>query len=115
MNLLRGEGRGGQFVMSDGLAFPIAPPRNGPLYLGVRPEDVVVGTGDQPGALSADIFAFELLGDVTLITLKLAGQHFVVKGDKSIRYTDGDRIIVRPEPSKMFWFDGTTGERIKTG
>ncbi|MGV7244410.1 ABC transporter ATP-binding protein [Caballeronia sp. M23-90] len=115
MNLLRGEGRGGQFVMSDGLAFPIAPPRNGPLYLGVRPEDVVVGTGDQPGAFSADIFAFELLGDVTLITLKLAGQHFVVKGDKSIRYTDGDRIIVRPEPSKMFWFDGTTGERIKTG
>jgi len=115
MNLLHGEGRGGQFVMSDGLAFPIAPPRNGPLYLGVRPEDVMVGAGDLPGAFPADIFAFELLGDVTLITLKLAGQHFVVKGDKSIRYTDGDRISVRPEPSKMFWFDGTTGERIKTG
>ena len=115
MNLLHGEGRGGQFVMSDGLAFPIAPPRNGPLYLGVRPEDVMVGAGDLPGAFAADIFAFELLGDVTLITLKLAGQHFVVKGDKSIRYADGDRISVRPEPSKMFWFDGTTGERIKTG
>jgi len=112
MNLLHGEGRASQFVMPDGLDLPIVPPRNGPLSLGVRPEDVAIDSGGQAGTFSADIFAFELLGDITLITLKLGGQYFVVKGDKSIRYADGDRISLRPEPSKMFWFDGTTGQRI---
>ncbi len=113
MNLLHGEGRGGKFVMPDGLELPIAPPRNGALSLGIRPEDVQVGEVELPGAFSADIFAFELLGDTTLITLKIAGEHFVLKGDKSIRYADGDRISVRPDPAKLFWFDGASGERIK--
>ncbi|CAG4899582.1 ABC transporter ATP-binding protein [Paraburkholderia gardini] len=112
MNLLHGEGRGQQFVLPDGLALPIVPPRNGPLTLGVRPEDIVIGSDATPGAFASDIFAFELLGDNTLITLKLGGQHFVVKGDKAVRYADGDRIGVRPEPSRIFWFDGTSGVRL---
>lgn len=112
MNLLHGEGQGQQFVLPDGLVLPIATPRNGPLTLGVRPEDIAIGPDATHGAFASDIFAFELLGDNTLITLKLGGQHFVVKGDKAVRYTDGDRIGVRPEPSKMFWFDGRTGARL---
>ncbi|WP_211704230.1 ABC transporter ATP-binding protein, partial [Paraburkholderia aspalathi] len=113
MNLLHGEGQGQHFVLPDGLALPIVPPRNGPLTLGVRPEDIVIGPDATPGAFASDIFAFELLGDNTLITLKLGGQHFVVKGDKAVRYADGDRIGVRPEPSRIFWFDGTSGARLR--
>ncbi|KWF23277.1 ABC transporter ATP-binding protein [Burkholderia pseudomultivorans] len=112
MNLLNGEGREGKFVMPDGFVLPVVPPRSGPLTLGVRPEDVLIDSGEAPGSFSADIYAFELLGDNTLITLKIGGQHFVVKGDKTIRYADGDRISLRPEPAKLFWFDGTSGQRI---
>ncbi|WP_414439767.1 ABC transporter ATP-binding protein [Burkholderia sp. 22PA0106] len=113
MNLLHGQGRGGRFVLPDGLTLPVVPPRDGALTLGVRPEDIAIGSDGAQGVFAADIFAFELLGDTTLITLKLDSQRLVVKGDKSIRYRDGERIGLRPDPEKLFWFDGASGERIR--
>jgi len=113
MNLLHGEGRDGAFYVQGGVTLPIAPPREGKLSLGVRPEDVQIGADQPRGSFSAKIFAFELLGDLTLITLKIGGEHFVVKGDKSIRYADGDLITIRPDPQRLYWFDGVTGERIR--
>ncbi|MDR5761037.1 ABC transporter ATP-binding protein [Caballeronia sp. LZ035] len=114
MNLLHGEGRDGRFVLPDGAELAIAPPRNGALSLGVRPEDVAIDASASAGSFSADIFAFEMLGDITLVTLKIGGQYFVVKGEKTVRHADGERIRLRPDPARVFWFDGETGQRITT-
>lgn len=75
MNLLPGQIRDGQFHY-DGGALPMAEEAPGSVTLGIRPEDLSIADGDTAD-LVGSVFSSELLGDSTLLNVRV-GQTLVV-------------------------------------
>ena len=109
MNLIDGEVRGGTFraehVEVAGLSAP-----DGSVTLGFRAEDAAV-TG-QGGQIDAPIYAIELLGDATMVSVRIGGVLVSVKADKGYRASIGDPVSIRVPPAICHLFDAGTGARI---
>ncbi len=111
MNLLPVEGSGDALRAADGTRIALAPPRQGALTLGVRAEDMHVA-GLDDAHFSASVFAFELLGDSTMATVKLGGTLVAIKAPRDLRLQFGDQIGIRIDPARTYWFDAGSGDRI---
>ncbi|WP_291734149.1 ABC transporter ATP-binding protein, partial [Leisingera sp. F5] len=83
MNLMEGEIQGGTLraknVEISGLNAP-----NGPLTLGFRAEDASIAAPGE-GQINAPIYTMELLGDATMISVRVGGALVSVKADKNFR------------------------------
>ncbi|MEM7198338.1 MAG: ABC transporter ATP-binding protein [Pseudomonadota bacterium] len=109
MNLIAGEITNGVFraphTEITGLKVP-----DGAYNLGFRAEDADIA---KTGAITTEIYALELLGDATMITVRI-GQAFVsVKADKIFRSEIGDSISIAVENQHCHLFDAQTGQRIE--
>jgi multiple sugar transport system ATP-binding protein len=113
MNLLDVIAHTADVETENGLRISVVPPRHGPLTLGLRAEDMQLTSGPD-AAFTAEVYAFELLGDATMITFKFGTQSIAVKGDKNIRLKFGDHVGVRFDASDLYWFDPASGERIRS-
>jgi multiple sugar transport system ATP-binding protein len=112
MNLLTVEGSAAGLVAAGGTPIRITPPRHGPITLGVRAEDM--GLASLADAhFSAPVFAFELLGDSTMVTVKLGGTLVAIKAPRELRLQFGDQVGIRVDLARTYWFDATTGDRIR--
>ena len=96
----------------NGIKIRVKAPRLGSLTLGIRAEDMQL-TGDADANFSAELFAFELLGDATMVTIKFGSTPVAVKGAKNLRLKFGDRVGVKFDASRLYWFDSLTGLRIR--
>ncbi|SFJ14635.1 ABC transporter ATP-binding protein [Jannaschia pohangensis] len=109
MNLMSGQVTGGTFtadrVAIDGVGAP-----DGPVTLGFRAEDASVVEGG--GQINAPIYTMELLGDATMIAVRIGGALVSVKADKTYRAAIGDMVSVAVPSDHVHLFDATTGERI---
>ena len=109
MNLIEGQMQGGTFTAPNteikGLQAP-----DGPVTLGFRAEDAEVPT-DQ-GQITAPIYTMELLGDATMVSVRIGGALVSAKADKSYRAEIGDTVKIGIDPSICHLFNATTGERI---
>jgi len=83
------------------------------MTMGLRAEDMQLTSGPD-AVFTAEVYAFELLGDSTMITFKFGPQSFAVKGEKHIRLKFGDQVGVRFDASHLYWFDNESGERIRS-
>jgi multiple sugar transport system ATP-binding protein len=61
-----------------------------PVTLGFRAEDALLSA--EHGEISAPIYSIELLGDATMVTVRIAGTLVSVKARKSYRAEIGDQI-----------------------
>ena len=114
MNLIEVQADAHSTTTANGLRIDLAAPRSGALTLGVRPEDMRISSGPAV-QFSAELFAFELLGDSTMMTFKLGSTSVAVKGDKNLRLKIGDRLGVAFDPASVYWFDSATGLRVRAG
>ncbi|HEY8577733.1 MAG TPA: sn-glycerol-3-phosphate ABC transporter ATP-binding protein UgpC [Devosia sp.] len=110
MNLVHGEIEGGVFtganIRVDGL--PVG--AKGPVTLGFRAEDaVVMGEG---GHIEAPIYTVELLGEATMISMRVAGELVSIKVGKEYRAEIGDVVRVNIAPGACHLFDRSTGQRM---
>lgn len=110
MNLMEGEVQDGIFrannVEITGLTAP-----DGPLTLGFRAEDAgIAGSGQ--GQINAPIYTMELLGDATMISVRVGGALVSVKADKSFRAEIGEMVSISVPAQICHLFDGHTGARI---
>ncbi len=112
MNLIEVHAQDGWATAENGVRIQVTAPRHGALTMGIRAEDMQLTTG-QDANFSANLFAFELLGDSTLVTIKFGQTSVAVKGDKNLRLRFGDRVGVRFDASRLYWFDSATGLRIR--
>ena len=112
MNLIAVHGDGAGLSAEDGTPIRASAPRPGPLTLGIRAEDMQLVDQDDAN-FSADIYAFELLGDATMATLKLGSTSVAIKGEKNLRLRFGERVHVRFDPARLYWFDSVSGERVQ--
>jgi len=79
--------------------------------LGFRPEDAeIVDPGT--GLLDATVFAAELTGDVTLVTITLGEESLAVKMPKEYEVDFDSRVALRFPLESGFLFDAASGERI---
>ena len=109
MNLIDGEVKGGTFTAEHTSVSGLSAP-DGPLTLGFRAEDVeVVPEG---GQITAPIYTMELLGDATMVSVRIGGALVSVKADKAYRAEIDDTVSIRVSSEHCHFFDAKTGERV---
>ena len=110
MNLVSGEIASGRFE-GRGVSLPVMGRGAGAAVMGFRPEDAEIV---EPGAglFDATVFAAELTGDVTLVTLSLGATSLAVKMPKEYDVDFDRRVAVRFPLARGFLFDARTGARL---
>ena len=79
--------------------------------LGFRPEDAeIVDPGK--GLFDAKVFAAELIGDVTLITLSLGEESLSVKMPKEYDIDFDSQVAIKFPLERGILFDAQSGERL---
>ncbi|NOD35841.1 MULTISPECIES: ABC transporter ATP-binding protein [unclassified Ruegeria] len=110
MNLMEGQVRNGTFLADHVEIANINAP-DGPLTLGFRAEDATLAE-DGRGQINAPIYTQELLGDATMISVRVGGALVSVKADKNFRAEIDDMVSISVPVEICHLFDGQTGERI---
>jgi multiple sugar transport system ATP-binding protein len=111
MNLIDGEMTDGVFT-ADGVRIEGLPQvARGPVTLGYRAEDAsVTETG---GEVAAPIYSIELLGDATMVTVRIAdGTLLSVRAAKDYRAEIDDPVCFAVPAGICHLFDRETGKRI---
>jgi multiple sugar transport system ATP-binding protein len=108
MNLLEGQLKDGVFTTTD-VSIPGIKGPNGPITLGFRAEDASLA---ETGQITAPIYSLELLGDATMITVRINGALVSIKADKSFRAEIGDMITGAIPADICHLFDAESGERL---
>ncbi|MCU4654675.1 ABC transporter ATP-binding protein [Roseibacterium sp. SDUM158016] len=108
MNLVEGEMKGGVFE-GRGIRIEGLSARDGKSVLGFRAEDAMLEGGAE---LSAPIYTLELLGDSTMVTVRLGHELVSVKAPKDFRAEIDDPFTAHIPASICHVFDAATGARL---
>ncbi len=115
MNFVEGEVSSGRFE-SHGVSLPVAANGNsavagGRAVMGFRPEDAeIVAPGT--GLFDATVYAAELTGDVTLVTVNVGEESLSVKMPKEYDVDFDSTVAVRFPLERGFLFDAGSGQRV---
>ena len=116
MNLVKGSLQNGVFeAKGDGYQVRVAGFGNltqDNVVLGLRAEDITVVSPDN-AQIRGNVFSFELLGDATTVTLRLADQFITAKAGKGFRATMGERAGFAVKIDRCYLFDGQTQNRMR--
>ena len=108
MNLLSGTLASGVFqgekVRIEGFSAP-----DGPVTLGFRAEDAALAP---TGEITAPAYTTELLGDVTMVTVRAGGALVAVRAPKDVRAEIGQMVSIRVPTAICHLFRDDTGDRI---
>ena len=86
---------------------------DGRVTLGFRAEDANVVEGGAGGEINAPIYTLELLGDSTMVSVRLGrGQLVSVKADKTYRAEIADMVSLHIHTDHCHLFDTATGARL---
>ena len=83
---------------------------DGEIILGFRAEDATVVK--EKGQLNSQIFTLEILGDATMVTVKVGKSLVSIKANKNFRANIEDKVSVKITAQKCHLFDKKTGERV---
>ena len=111
MNLIEGEVSGGNFQAGSTLISCGLP--DGPVTLGFRAEDASLAEPGQ-GQINAPIYSLELLGDATMVTVRIDGKLVAVKADKSYRAEIAEMVSIAVPLEICHFFDAQDGARLNT-
>jgi multiple sugar transport system ATP-binding protein len=113
MNLVSGDIAAGEFSGDNIRIAGLNTSINGKVMLGFRAEDAsVVDTG---GEIAASIYTIELLGDATMVSMRVAGGLVAIKAPKTFRAQIGDTVHAAIPASACHLFDSNTGVRLAPG
>jgi len=110
MNLMDGEVKDGTFSAQN-VKIAGLDASDGPVTLGFRAEDAALAETDT-GEINAPIYTMELLGDATMVSVRVGGALVSVKADKTYRAQIGDSVSISVPQSICHLFDAKTGARI---
>jgi multiple sugar transport system ATP-binding protein len=109
MNLISGYIADGRFhakgMVIEGLRAP-----NGPVTLGFRAEDASVTP--EAGEITAPVYSMELLGDATLISVRIGDALVAVRAHKDFRIDIGATVHIRVPLAAVHLFDAVSGARL---
>jgi multiple sugar transport system ATP-binding protein len=113
MNVMRGVLDGGFFVVNGArIPAPVMGASSTAAVLGVRPEDcAVVAPADAD--IKGEVYATELIGDHTLITVKAGDEMLTVKAAKDFTARLGESVGVAVAEDRLFVFAADDGARLR--
>jgi len=82
----------------------------GPVTLGFRAEDVQVSP--EPAQLTAPVYSMELLGDATLVSVRIGEALVSIRAPKDFRIDIGAPLHVAIPTDKIHLFDAKSGTRL---
>jgi multiple sugar transport system ATP-binding protein len=104
---------GGETVALQGaLRGTSARAKNRNVVLGLRSEDVRIHVDATPGAIQAEVYAVEPLGDRCIYDVKLGSALLRARTDPEFILNQGDRVWVSFDGDRAHLFDAQTEERI---
>ncbi|ARC37718.1 ABC transporter ATP-binding protein [Paracoccus yeei] len=109
MNLVDGQVEAGTFTAPHTRIERVALP-DGPVTLGFRAEDAFLA---EQGQIEAPIYTIELLGDATMISVRIGKALVSVKADKTYRAEIDDRVAISIPAEACHFFAANSGERIE--
>ena len=109
MNLIEGKITKGCFK-SDSTYIEGLTAEDRDIILGFRAEDASVVANK--GQITAPIYTIEILGDSTMVTVKIGSSLVSIKADKNYRASIDDRVSINIPAHKCHLFDKTTGDRL---
>ena len=110
MNLVQGSIAEGTFT-GDGIRVTgLSQKASGPITLGFRAEDATLA--GESGAIEAPIYSVELLGEATMISMRVGGELVSIKTTKDYRAEIGDVVRANIAASACHLFDRSTGQRL---
>jgi len=109
MNLMEGTLTGGTFTAPHTSISGLNAP-DGPVTLGFRAEDAEIR--GETGHINAPIYTLELLGDATMVSVRIGGALVSAKATKTFRADIGDPVSIHVPTEHCHLFDARTGERI---
>ncbi len=115
MNLLRGRLQGGVFEAPGVRVAGFALPDHADAVLGIRPEDLTVmpgATATATAAIEGEVFALELTGDATYLTLQCGDAKITAKGGKALQAQIGDRAGFGLDTARCHLFDAHSQARL---
>ncbi|KQT41905.1 ABC transporter ATP-binding protein [Devosia sp. Leaf420] len=110
MNLIKGAIEGGVFTAAGIRIEGLTPAAKGPVTLGFRAEDATLAESN--GQIEAPIYTVELLGEATMLSMRVAGELVSIKVSKDYRAEIGDMARVAIPATACHLFDHSTGARI---
>ncbi|MGV3651965.1 MAG: ABC transporter ATP-binding protein [Devosia sp.] len=113
MNLMHGEIENGVFTGKNIRVAGLSTAVRGPVTLGFRAEDATLA--GETGHIEAPIYSVELLGEATMISMRVAGELVSIKVGKDYRAQIGDVVRFDIAPSACHLFDRQSGTRIVPG
>ena len=110
MNLIDGDITNGVFETRNTRIAGLSA-KDGGVTLGFRAEDASIAP-EGNGQITAPIYTLELLGDATMISVRIGQSLVAVKADKSFRADIGDTVSLHVPPEICHLFSKETGKRI---
>ena len=121
MNLVSGHLSNGNFS-SENIALSGISYADGDVTLGFRAEDATIVSGVKRGdnsklggTITAPVYAIELLGDATMVTVRAGGVMVAVKAGKEFRAAIGDQVSIALPLAACHLFDSATGNSVTEG
>ena len=112
MNFVDGHLQSGRFVSEAVKVENVEIRHQGAAKLGFRWEDAEIVPAGQ-GHLQAEIYAVELIGESTQVTLKVGVDRVVVRAHKDYSANDGELVGLQLHQSGCFFFDSKSGARLR--
>ncbi|MBI1170045.1 sn-glycerol-3-phosphate ABC transporter ATP-binding protein UgpC [bacterium] len=108
MNLIAGQVSGGVF-RAEGMQVAGVTAPDGPIILGFRAEDASVAEAE--AEIAAPVYSMELLGDATLVSVRIGEALVAVRAPKEFRIAIGAMIHIRIPAASIHLFDHASGLR----
>ena len=115
MNLMNGEIRDGVFTAPNVRIEGLDSSFSGEVILGFRAEDAQVSEASNQSAaeIRAPVYSMELLGDATMVAVRVGEAMVSVKADKDFRIGIGELIGLEVAADICHLFDKDSGERLQ--
>ncbi len=111
MNLVPGRIADGVFTGENIRVAGLGTAVGGEVTLGFRAEDATLA--GESGQIEAPIYSVELLGEATMISIRVGGDLVSIKTGKDYRAEIGDVVRVSIPPTACHLFDKASGKRIE--
>ena len=115
MNVLSGDVTGGVFVHPSGRVPLDRTDHSGPVRLGFRPEHATMVEPGMAGALAAEVYVVEPLGNETLLALQIGDDLINLRAAAGFNPAVGSTCGVLPVTDHLHLFDVESGVAIGSG
>ncbi|MFT5896158.1 MAG: multiple sugar transport system ATP-binding protein [bacterium] len=110
MNLMEGSIENGIFRAANVEISGVSSQHQGSVTLGFRAEDAALSP--VPSEITAPVFSLELLGESSMVTMRVGGAIVAIKADKDYAALIGDTVHASIPGSICHLFDINSGERL---